>query len=131
MYLSINNYDNEPISFFINHANSIKKLNFFFHHFRFTGNSILTNINLDINQQDKFNYILAKKENFYSLFKNEIPSIKNISVVPDFLLNSSNNNKLKLLLFCYMRSYFDPLISYNDLLTNHFCFSSNILHNPI
>jgi hypothetical protein len=92
-----------------------KKLNF--HHFSICSEPLNSNIKyFDKTKHDNF-FIFGTRELMLRVFSLPKISIQNISVLPN-VINTSKNCKFDTLFISFLRNQFNPIISYNDLITN-------------
>ena len=88
-----------------------------FFNFRLIGKPIATNVKLFSDKKQNNCFIFGDKKAMIDLFASPIISVKFLTILPNFLLDSKNC-KFDAFLISYIRSRFKPLISYNDLVAN-------------
>jgi len=97
------------------YTTSSKKTSFF--NFRLIGKPIATNVRLFNGKKQNNCFIFGDKKTMIELFTCSIISVKFLTIIPNYLLDSKNC-KFDAFLISYIRSRFKPLISYNDLVAN-------------
>lgn len=88
-----------------------------FFNFRLIGKPIATNVRLFSDKKQNNCFIFGDKKAMIDLFSCPIISVKFLTILPNYLLDSKNC-KFDAFLISYIRSRFKPLISYNDLVAN-------------
>jgi len=104
-------FDMGDRSFYVNSKKA------YFHHFALSSSPLNSNINFFEKAKHDNYFIFSRREVMYKVFNSTKISIKNISVLPNFL-KESKNCKFDTLFISFIRNQFRPVISYNDLIGN-------------